>query len=272
MTIIAAVIISLTAVSLAKVHNLALNTLSSNKTAMQAQQYAAAKADFVKLVKYDELTAQNRTEIINSDGYQDEVNIGNETSYPNNNKIKQKLCTINVYKGHEPIPRSTLIVTRLSVEQNSGGVPIGTIIAWPGTAEPTEYGVWLLCNGQSSAAYPKLRSIIGNTVPNLNGRFLEGTTSTPREFKEAGLPNITGTFYHDPYADRYKPTGAFYQWIAHGWKQLFGESGNGGEVYFDASFSSPVYGKSTTVQPRSEERRVGKECRIGCRSRWSPYH
>ena len=26
------------------------------------------------------------------------------------------------------------------------------------------------------------------------------------------------------------------------------------------------------VSNRSEERRVGKECRIGCRSRWSPYH
>ena len=25
-------------------------------------------------------------------------------------------------------------------------------------------------------------------------------------------------------------------------------------------------------EERSEERRVGKECRIGCRSRWSPYH
>ena len=25
-------------------------------------------------------------------------------------------------------------------------------------------------------------------------------------------------------------------------------------------------------EARSEERRVGKECRIGCRSRWSPYH
>ena len=24
--------------------------------------------------------------------------------------------------------------------------------------------------------------------------------------------------------------------------------------------------------PRSEERRVGKECDTGCRSRWSPYH
>ena len=27
-----------------------------------------------------------------------------------------------------------------------------------------------------------------------------------------------------------------------------------------------------TGHARSEERRVGKECRIGCRSRWSPYH
>ena len=31
--------------------------------------------------------------------------------------------------------------------------------------------------------------------------------------------------------------------------------------------------KMTAVSDsRSEERRVGKECRIGCRSRWSPYH
>ena len=29
---------------------------------------------------------------------------------------------------------------------------------------------------------------------------------------------------------------------------------------------------SYPTRPRSEERRVGKECRIGCRSRWSPYH
>ena len=33
-------------------------------------------------------------------------------------------------------------------------------------------------------------------------------------------------------------------------------------------------GKLSLVEilARSEERRVGKECRIGCRSRWSPYH
>ena len=30
--------------------------------------------------------------------------------------------------------------------------------------------------------------------------------------------------------------------------------------------------REETTHNRSEERRVGKECRIGCRSRWSPYH
>src|SRR3546814_15435233 len=28
----------------------------------------------------------------------------------------------------------------------------------------------------------------------------------------------------------------------------------------------------STLQPRSEDRRVGKECVSTCRSRWSPYH
>ena len=29
---------------------------------------------------------------------------------------------------------------------------------------------------------------------------------------------------------------------------------------------------STNPDTRSEERRVGKECQVRCRSRWSPYH
>ena len=33
-----------------------------------------------------------------------------------------------------------------------------------------------------------------------------------------------------------------------------------------------VLGMKFISRDRSEERRVGKECRIGCRSRWSPYH
>ena len=34
-------------------------------------------------------------------------------------------------------------------------------------------------------------------------------------------------------------------------------------------FSDPKTGQAVK---RSEERRVGKECNLGCRSRWSPYH
>src|SRR3546814_11251992 len=38
-------------------------------------------------------------------------------------------------------------------------------------------------------------------------------------------------------------------------------------------FDTPAWNKDTvTVVPRSEERRVGKECVSTCRSRWSPYH
>ena len=36
-------------------------------------------------------------------------------------------------------------------------------------------------------------------------------------------------------------------------------------------FGDGVY-EVIPVYSRSEERRVGKECMEGCRSRWSPYH
>ena len=35
---------------------------------------------------------------------------------------------------------------------------------------------------------------------------------------------------------------------------------------------SELLGEKVVVDNRSEERRVGKECAITCRSRWSPYH
>ena len=40
---------------------------------------------------------------------------------------------------------------------------------------------------------------------------------------------------------------------------------------FQASVPDPVKA-AAGVLPRSEERRVGKECSKQCRSRWSPYH
>src|SRR3546814_3660716 len=48
------------------------------------------------------------------------------------------------------------------------------------------------------------------------------------------------------------------------------------EIFADAASSSPARhlarSDSKPQRPRSEERRVGKECVSTCRSRWSPYH
>ena len=47
----------------------------------------------------------------------------------------------------------------------------------------------------------------------------------------------------------------------------------GQQVHWQDDFLLQVFRCSIFVTAaRSEERRVGKECRIGCRSRWSPYH
>ena len=43
--------------------------------------------------------------------------------------------------------------------------------------------------------------------------------------------------------------------------------------YFSSGTTAVSSGDSfTEADVRSEERRVGKECRLLCRSRWSPYH
>ena len=39
-----------------------------------------------------------------------------------------------------------------------------------------------------------------------------------------------------------------------------------------AQFHTPKNLAMAMIVERSEERRVGKECMEGCRSRWSPYH
>ena len=46
-----------------------------------------------------------------------------------------------------------------------------------------------------------------------------------------------------------------------------------GKLKRNKAYKSHILTKKTAKRKRrSEERRVGKECRIGCRSRWSPYH
>ena len=240
----------ITSLSLAKANSVAVASLKGNNIALQAQQYADAEAQLIKATAYNDLSAKSKADIQNSNGFQREVTLSAESDY--SETIKEKTVTVNIYRTGEASPRLSLKVKRYSQDiQPSSGVPVGTIIAWPGSSAPSESGTWLLCNGQSCAGYPALSAIVGSTVPNLNGRFLEGTTGTPRSFKDAGLPNIIGSLglsrsYYD------KSSGAF----TIGTKRCGGETDvhayiTYNDAFFDASLCSPVYGASDTVQPAS---------------------
>ena len=225
----------------AKITQAAINSTGSNKATLQAQQFAASEAELIKSISYADLTAQSRADISDS-GFQKEVILSDESDY--SEQIKQKTATINVYKGNESFPRSTIKLTRYSVEQKASGVPIGTVIAWASSKNPND-GTWLECNGQSCAAYSELSAVLGKTtVPDYRGRFLEGN-NVAGTVKEAGLPNITGSFIAVYYGN--PVSGAF--------KSEFGghtknrSDSDGQKISLDASLSSSIYGRSDTVQP-----------------------
>ena len=88
------------------------------------------------------------------------------------------------------------------------------------------------------------------------GIFLEATevAEDVGTEKEAGLPNITGTFGKTATSaggNNSNMSGAF-SWTK-GSENVMGGGSNyvGGKMSFDASRSSAVYGKSDTVQPHS---------------------
>ena len=152
------------AVSVAKISQASQNSIGSSKVALQAQQYAASKAELVKAEKYSDLTAQTKSIISNSNTFYDEVIIGDETDYPDNDKIKQRDVTINVYSSSEILPRASLKFTRYSVSTDSTSLPQGSIIPWYGNKADIPEG-FALCDGQ-------------NGTPDLRDRFLVGAGST----------------------------------------------------------------------------------------------
>ena len=239
---------SMTAISMAKVSQSTNNSLVSSSITAQAQSYASSEVELIKSKDYSDLQAQNRATISGSD-FQKEVTLSNESNY--SSSIKQRTATIKVYKGSETVPRSQINLVRYSVEQKSSGVPIGTIIAWASTKNPTD-GTWLDCNGQSCAGYSTLVSVLGkNTVPDYRNRFLEGSTS-PNKVIEAGLPNITGKFAIDYWAcGNFTAIGPFVLNTFQGRSRCRDGLASGDFSYmsFDASRSNAIYGRSNTVQP-----------------------
>ena len=117
-------------------------------------------------------------------------------------------------------------------------IPPGTIIHYAGRTVPSG---WLICNGATTFG-----------LPNLNGRFLEGTTYTGSvgTYHSAGLPNITGSFTSHGNTGSMVTTGPF----TNGGPRIHSNSGgaeDGRTVYMDANRCSSLYGTTGTVQPPS---------------------
>lgn len=235
----------------AKMSQASLSSTSTNQIATKANSIANSDAELVRATAYNDLSAKTRQAVPDT-GFQHEVTLGNESDYSEG--IKQRTVTILVYKGNESTPRVSLPITRYSTEKEFSGVPIGTVIAWAGSKAPTTNGTWLECNGQSCAAYPALTAVLGkSTVPDYRGRFLE-TDTTAGTVKEAGLPNITGTFSYEcgnGYAYDQLSGGFYSKHELVPGKNSVPEGDLDSLFYFDASRCSSIYGSSTTVQPAS---------------------
>lgn len=147
-----------------------------------------------------------------------------------------------------------------NINNNSYSVPIGCIIPFSGSTIPVGF---LLCDGSevSKTDYADLYAVIGTIygsctdttkfkLPDLRDRFVQGANGNLGTSKDAGLPNITGKFYHDINA-KAGLSGAF-TYEGTGRQNLMNDSPtNSGLITFDASKSNPIYGNSDTVQPPS---------------------
>lgn len=140
---------------------------------------------------------------------------------------------------------------------------VGSLI--PALIETAPDG-YLLCNGQavSRTTYSALFAEIGTTfgegdgsttfnLPDLRSRFIKGKedSETLGQLNEAGLPNISGNFSPMAWSGYTHPSGAF---VDGGTSTSYNADGNwdrGVSLNFDASRSSSIYGKSSTVTPKN---------------------
>lgn len=147
-----------------------------------------------------------------------------------------------------------------NINNSSYSVPIGCIIPFSGSTIPVGF---LLCDGSkvSKTDYADLYAVIADLygtvtdtskfkLPDLRDKFVQGANGNLGTSKEAGLPNITGKFYHDTNA-KAGLSGAF-TYEGTGRQNLANDTPtNSGLITFDASKSNAIYGNSDTVQPPS---------------------
>ena len=151
--------------------------------------------------------------------------------------------------------------------QTSSDIPIGTIIWYLGQLSDVESMIgWKVADGSTVnySDYTELAAVLGISssetrfdLPKLtDGRYIKGVSGSGTNNKagasiDAGLPAITGGIYNLDINSGYSTYGAFenrkgsnrYRGGHHDW--------GAGEIDFDASRCSKIYGKSSTVTPLS---------------------
>lgn len=136
-------------------------------------------------------------------------------------------------------------VWELAIKEST---PIGTVAMWASSSLPTG---WIEMNGQSTSSYPKLRSIIGNNVPDLRGQFVRGWDhgrglDSGRSLKSTqgdAIRNITGSagFGATGGGNGYSSgafTQSYYRYSERGGNK------NGTMINFDASRVVPTAGEN----------------------------
>jgi hypothetical protein len=125
--------------------------------------------------------------------------------------------------------------------------PVGNKTFWPIGS------VYLSVNSKSPA------TLFGGTWVQIeDGYFLEITTSTSKQTKQPGLPNITGSIRVNQWGgnNNYYSSGAFTGYLTPCvYSMAYYDDSTGRDRYaqidFNAKNSSQVYGNSSTVQPKS---------------------
>ncbi|WP_158116654.1 phage tail protein [Vibrio cincinnatiensis] len=128
--------------------------------------------------------------------------------------------------------------------------PIGTVVLWASLTIPDG---WVEMKGQSTASYPELKALIGNTIPDMRGVFVRGldrgrgldSGRSLSSYQGDAIRNISGTFgaYLTPTGTHVKTSGAFYGTLSGGSRRPSSTKGNAGyndTGVFDASRVVPT--------------------------------
>jgi leucyl aminopeptidase len=152
-------------------------------------------------------------------------------------------------------------------DMNGSAVALGILLAATRLKLPVNLEVWLAIaqNHLSPEAYTQ-----NEVVTALNGTSIE-IVHTDAEGRLVLADTLALAAKAKPQAivDFATLTGSMA--VALG-ERMSGVISNRDEFAAQAVAAGQACGERVVAFPRSEERRVGKECRRLCRSRWSPYH